>query len=46
MELYLIYSPGMGIIQLDTHDLGMASQVFAGFLAYLKEMDDGQVADD
>jgi hypothetical protein len=35
----------MGIIQLETHDLGMASQVFVGFLAYLKEMDVEQVTD-
>jgi hypothetical protein len=40
--MFLIYSPGMGIIQRETHDLGMASQVFVGFLAYLKEMDVGQ----
>jgi hypothetical protein len=41
--MFLIYSPDMGIIQLETHDLGMASQVFAGFLTYLTEMDVGQV---
>jgi hypothetical protein len=29
----------MGIIQLETHDLGMASQVFASFLAELQARD-------
>lgn len=44
-KVFLIYSPDMGSIQLGTHDLGMASQVFAGFLAHLKERDVGQVTD-
>ncbi|WP_409300279.1 hypothetical protein [Peribacillus sp. SCS-155] len=37
--MYMIFPPGVGIIQLETQTLGMATPVFASFLAYLQELE-------
>ncbi len=37
--MYLLHSPRKGIIHTELHHLGMASQVYTGYLQFLSEIE-------
>ncbi|CAH0287986.1 hypothetical protein ACIROD_09105 [Peribacillus sp. NPDC101481] len=37
--MYMLHSPRKGIIHTELHYLGMASQVYSGYLEFLSEID-------
>ncbi|MFD0050200.1 hypothetical protein ACFVHQ_12855 [Actinomycetes bacterium NPDC127524] len=37
--MYMLYIPDENIINLENHSAGMASQVYAGFFEYLRQLD-------
>ncbi|MFE4813301.1 hypothetical protein ACFQ9Y_19540 [Peribacillus simplex] len=37
--MYMLHSPRNGIIHTELHYLGMASQVYTGFLEYISEIE-------
>ncbi|MED3786627.1 hypothetical protein P4576_05090 [Peribacillus frigoritolerans] len=40
--MYLLHSPRKGIIHTELHYLGMASQVYTGYLQFLSEIEPKQ----
>ncbi|MFJ7471526.1 hypothetical protein ACIQWI_23670 [Peribacillus frigoritolerans] len=40
--MYLLHSPRKGIIHTEIHYLGMASQVYTGYLQFLSEIEPKQ----
>ncbi|MGE7761364.1 hypothetical protein [Peribacillus sp. NPDC097895] len=43
--MYMLHSPRMGTIHTELHYLGMASQVYSGFLEYLMNIEPVQETD-
>lgn len=43
--MYMLHSPRMGTIHTELHYLGMASQVYSGYLEYLMNIEPVQETD-